>query len=259
MNGGKGKTSPWVYIGCGCGAAAIIGVVALIAILVFGARKAKEFEAAMKDPDVRREKVLNVLGGEIPEGYYPVVGMEIPFLFEMAMLSDQPPRDDGEMDHPIGDRGFIYIRSRPRKSRRQDVEDFFEGRTNDLDALRRANINLGRGEMVARGSFDLDTVGVRWITQTGGIEMGGSSSHGLTSVLLFQCPDDDSGTQRLGIWFGPKVASTAEASPEADAAQESEGYGVPHPAPSTGTADLTGTVGDENAIRAFVSHFAPCG
>jgi hypothetical protein len=267
MTDGKGRTSPWVYIGCGCGAAAILGVVALVAVLVFGARKAKEFEQAMNDPEVRREKVLDVLGGDIPEGYYPVMGMEIPFLFEMALLSDVPPGEDGELDGSMGEHGFIYMTMRARKGQREDVEDFFEGRTNDLDALRRSNIKLGRGEVIDRGSFDLDTFGVRWIAKRGSIEMGGSRSRGLTSALLFQCPDDTSGSQRLGIWFGPDEAAEAAPAPEASTAasaeanpaSESEAYGVPTLTPSTGATSLTGTVADEDALRAFVSHFEPCG
>jgi hypothetical protein len=232
----KGQTSPWVYVGCGCGAAAILGVAALVGLLVFGARKAQELGEELKDPGSRQERVISVLGGDIPEGYYPVIGMEVPFIMEMAMLGDQPPGEDGELDDPMGERGFIYMRTRARKSKREKLEDFFEGRTNDLDALRKSNINLGRGEMIDRGAFELEKFGVRWIAQRGEVSMGRGRSSGITSVILVECPNDTSAAQRIGIWFGPEPASAEEGA----------------------EADLTGTPADEEALRHFLGHFAPC-
>ncbi len=237
----KGKTSSWVYVAFGCGGLAILAVIALVALLIFGARKAKQFGEELQDPQARRQRVIKVLGGDIPEGYYPVIGMEIPVLMKMAMLTDEPPGEDGEVGD-LGERGFIYLRMRSRRSKRESLDDFFEGRTNDLEALRRSNINLGRGKLIDRGSFDLDTFGVRWIAQQGKVAMGnhrsrnGRQEQGLTAVALIECPNDQSSAQRLGIWFTP--------APETEEGAE---------------ADLTGTPADENALREFLGHFAPCG
>ncbi len=243
--GRKGNTSPWVYVALGCGGLAILAVAALIALLVFGARKAKQFGEDMQDPQARHERVVKVLGGDIPDGYYPVMGMEIPFLMEMAMLTDQPPDEDGDLDD-LGEGGFIYLRMRSRRSKREQLEDFFEGRTNDLEALRRSNINLGRGKLIDRGSLDLDTFKARWIAQRGEVIMGSGSGRqrrndggrieGITAVILVECPNDQSAAQRIGIWFAP----------EPETAEGTE-------------MDLTGTPADENALRGFLGHFAPCG
>ncbi len=231
----KGNTSSWVYVAFGCGAAAILVVVVLVGLLLYGARKAREFSEEMKDPQSRQQRVEKVLGGDIPDGYYPVVGVEIPFLVEMAMLSDQSPGESGEIED-IGERGFIYLRMRSRRSKRQQLEDFFEGRTDDLDALRRSNINLGRGELIDRGSFELDTFGVRWIAQQGEVVMGRGRSQGITAVVLVECPNDQSSAQRIGIWWTPEP-------------ERQEGAEI----------DLTGTPADESALREFLGHFAPCG
>src|SRR5262245_24119171 len=110
MNGQPKKTSPWVWVGVGCLGAVVLAVGAVIVLGMLGYRKAKQFEAELKDPQARTAKVQKILGtSHLPEGYYGVIGMSVPFVMDMAMLSDEEPdfRDGRQRHGGLGQRGFI--------------------------------------------------------------------------------------------------------------------------------------------------------
>ena len=101
MNAGRGQqgTSPWVFVGCGCGLAVLLIGLALGGLAYFGYQGAKQFEADMKDPAARTDRVLEILGAEdLPEGYHAVMGMSVPLVMDIAILSDREPGPEGEMD-----------------------------------------------------------------------------------------------------------------------------------------------------------------
>lgn len=233
------KTSPWVYVGCGCVAA----VVLVGALLVGGGflfyRKVKQWEAEIEDPAVRAEKVRQVLGyQEPPEGYYPLMGMTIPFVMEMAFLTDQPPSESGEVnDQKFRERGFLYFRMSSLFKER-DLEDYFEGRTDDPEALRHSNIHIDRGKVLGRGSMRVGDMDLRYVSQLGDMRFGSNwDQESLTTLLLVGCPDD--GRTRMGIWFSPGPLDAEETPPE--------------------ELNLTGTIADESRIRDFVSQLQLCG
>ena len=236
MNGEEKRTSPWVYVGFGCLAAVLLGVGAVVAIGYFGYRQVKQFESDMKDPRARTEKVQRALGAEsLPEGYYAVMSMSIPFVMDMAMLSDQPPDAQGT-SRGVGRRGFVYTSSIAPKDNHESVRDYFEGRGGEPEALRKQGVHVRRGEVLKRGTVDVAGQHLLYIAQRGQVNMGNSGGQqGITATILVECPSAD--RQRMGIWFGPD----------------------PDPALPADKLDLTGTPGDENALREFMGHFRLCG
>jgi hypothetical protein len=246
MNGQSKGTSPWVWVGIGCLGAVVLAVGAVLALGAFGYRKVKQLEAEIKDPQARTEKVRRILGTRhLPEGYHAVVGMSVPFVMDMAMLSDvEPDFREGRQPATLGRRGFIYLRTLSAGKDRQELRDYFEGRTDDADVLRRNNIRIGRrGEVLRRGALDMDAdTKVMYLAQRGELDMAASRAQGITTIMLLDCAAQDS-RQRFGIWFGPE--------PEALAGKGGAGE-------SLTAADLAGTPADEAAIREFMGHFGLC-
>ena len=235
MNGQEKRTSPWVYVGVGCLALVLLAVAAVATLGYFGYRQAKQFAADMKDPQARTQKVLEALGAdELPEGYHAVMSMSIPLVMDMAMLSDTPPDEHGRQHG--GKRGFVYVSSLAPAGKRDALRDYFEGRGGPPDELRQQGINLERGEVLKRGTLDLEGQHFMYLAQRGQMHMGGSGGGpGITTTLLLECPGSD--RQRMAFWFGPD----------------------PDPAVAPDKLDLTGTPGDEEALRAFMGHFRLCG
>jgi len=237
VNGQEKRTSPWVYVGVGCLALVLLAVAAVATLGYFGYRQVKQFEADMKDPQARTQKALEALGADaLPEGYHAVMSMSVPFVMDMAILSDEPPDADGR-SHGRGKRGFIYVSSMAPAGKREALRDYFEGRGGEPDELRQQGINLERGELLKRGAVDVEGQHLMYVAQRGSISTGhgGGGGHGITTTMLVECPGSD--RQRMAFWFGPD----------------------PDPAVAPDKLDLTGTPGDEEALRAFMGHFRLCG
>jgi len=246
MNGQPKRTSPWVWVGAGCLGAVVLAVGALAAVGFFGYRKVKQMETELKDPQARTAKVQKILGTQhLPEGYHAVVGMSVPFVMDMAMLSDvEPDFRDGRQHGALGERGFIYVRTLSAGNDREQLRDYFEGRTDDADVLRRNNIRLDRtGEVLRRGVIDMtDGAKLMYMAQRGQLDMAASRAQGITTVMLLDCKGDT--RQRFGIWFGPEPKAAGKPGAGKTAAAK---------------PDLTGTPADEGAIREFMDHFRLCG
>jgi hypothetical protein len=234
MNGERRKTSPWVYVAIGCGGALLLALVGLVGVGVLAYRKGKQLEADMKDPATRAAKVREVLGGEIPSGYYPVVALSVPFLMDMAMLADQPPDEKGTPSKRV-DGGFVYVSSIAMGEQQDELKRYFEGKTDDAEALRRANIHIDPEETIRRGAVDVPGQATLYLAQRGSFAMNDTRTRGLTTLIFVDCPQDT--RQRLGIWFGRD----------------------PAPEEPVEKVDWTGSVADEAALRDFVGHFKLCG
>jgi hypothetical protein len=235
MNG-KPKTSPWVYVGIGCTAVVVLIVAGVASVSFFGYRWAKRMEADMKDPAARESRVKQVLGCQsLPEGYHPMVSVSIPFVMEMAMLSDRDPDDEGRI-HGFEKRGFLYFQFLNMGSNEQELRDYFEGKTQDDSVLRRHHINvhMRSREQIKRGVIDMEDHRVMYLAQRGHLDMAEGRAEGVSSLLLIDCPQDS--RRRMAIWFGPDPDSKAPVA----------------------KADFSGTPADEAAIRGFVGHFQLC-
>jgi hypothetical protein len=238
------STSPWVWVAAGCGCAVLVGVLAIGGMGFFGYRWAKQVESGIKDPTQRQAKVLEVLGAErLPAGYYPVMGLSVPFVMEMAMLSDHELPAGEDLDHAgrevFGERGFIYTKMIQSGRDRQRIQDYFDGKTDDLDALRHTGMNLGRGEVLRKGTLTLPGAEARYVSQRSNVSFhSGAGARSITTTTMIDCPQDSK--MRLGIWFTPDPAPQAEEV-------------------SAGSADLAGTPADEAALAEFLGHFRFCG
>jgi len=231
----EGKAFPvWAWVGCGClGALGAIAVVAA-AIGFWAVQRARQFGEEIADPAARAEKVLSMLGAaEMPEGYDPIVAFSVPFLLDVAVLSDLPP-DEGGDPPEFAEHGFVYV-SYPAFGRDQrKIRDFFEGRRDDFDEIGHG-VGLDLRERLANGRISRRDDDVRWVSHRGtvDIEDAGESTEGLVALLYIDCGDS---RNRFGVWFGPD----------------------PDPAAAAGDLDLSGTVSDPQAIERFLSPIHPC-
>ena len=116
----------------------------------------------------------------------------------------------------------------------QELRDFFEGRSDDVEALRNSNINVDVDQMIGRGALQSGDMQLQYVTSRGDVSLEGQGSKGLVSVVLVDCEMDSK--QRLAVWFGPDPA------PEVSAEQ----------------LDLTGSVGDEARMQEFFGRFDLC-
>lgn len=201
MNGTAKRTSPWVYVGIGCGVIVLLGVVAVIGVGVFGYRKAKQMEAEMKDPAARTAKAREVLGGDIPDGYHPIFSLSLPFIMDMTLLGDRPPSEQGQPDRRL-EKGFVYFKSLSSGQQEDELKRYFEGKTDDAEVLRRGNIHINAEETIRRGTLEIPGQTTLYLAQRGTFAMKeGTTTNGLTTMMLIDCPQD--AKQRMGIWFGP--------------------------------------------------------
>ncbi len=230
------KTSPWVYVGIGCVVIVVLGIAAFAALGFFGYRWAKQLEADMKDPKARAAKTMEVLGCErLPDGYHPMVSVSIPFVMDMAMLSDEEPDEDGRVRR-FGRRGFLYFQFLNPRSDEQELRDYFEGKTNDDAVLRRngINIHVRSKEFIRRGVLPMKGYTLMYLAQRGGLDLTEGRTDGVNVLMLIDCPEDE--RMRMAIWFGPD----------------------PDPEAPLTKANFAGSPADEEALKAFMEHFAFC-
>ena len=133
-------------------------------------------------------------------------------------------------------RGLIFMSMRDIGGDREQLDDFFAGRTDDAAALRKNNIDIDLDERLGQGRIERATGPVLWVAHRGEMISGDHGQHeGLVTLLQVHCATDDK-RNRLGIWFGP----------EPDVAD-----GEPDEA-------LQGSIADPTEVAAFVDHFRFC-
>ncbi len=229
------KKFPWGCVLGGCATFVVLTIVVVGGLSYFGVKKAKQFAEDIKDPAARAGKVQEILGAdEFPDGYYPVIGISVPFIADFALLGDQPSHDDGEPDGPR-EKGFLFVSLISSEEQRREVEDFMEGRRSDTSFLKQQNIHFDVSDELGRGSFEQETQSISWIAYRGEIEISDSKSDGVTSVMVIGC-GGESKRIRMGVLFGPD----------------------PHPESEVSEFDPTGTPADEVALDAFMSHLRLC-
>ncbi len=229
----KKKTSPWLYVGLGCGGLLLLGILVIGGIAWFVARKVDAFEKGMKDPVVRKQEAQRLLGAQsFPEGYEAQMSLSVPLIMEMTLLM-------GEEGTPNVGNGFVYIHMLVEQASQElRVRDYVEGPNNTSPGSLVGNdFRLDVTETLGRGELPFEAHTVRYVSQRGTFTFsnsGGESVQGLSALALFQCKKGS--RMRLGVWF------------------------TPDPAPDTkaGAPELEGTPADKEAVRRFMSHFHPC-
>ncbi len=234
------KTSPWVYLGVGCGVAVLLGLIAISGFTYLVYRKGKEMTESFKDPKAREAKTREVLPyTELPAGYYPGGAMSIPFLMDFAVFTDREPTsgqgpDQGNFD----ERSFIFMNMRHLRDNREKMERYLRGEAPapEDSAWSKSNVNFDAKKVIRRGQVEVGGQTVLYQASQGeithkGAETGGISveqkKDGIVTMVLPECADD---RLRFGIWMGPPPAGD----------------------------DYTGTPADPAALQEFLGHFRLC-
>lgn len=263
------KTSPWVYVGCGCALLAVGMVTAIGACGMLGWREIQDLEATMNDPVVREQKVLEMLGADtLPEGLYAQFYLRIPFFLDLAMVSDIESEGFDSGHHPFTfDQQMLSVLDvRDFGGQRARFRQNLEDERVATDALDNIDTDLGfRGrEVLGRG--ELAFAGWTFVHQLvrGESSGPGRDRDGVAALGEVRCDEDD-GRLRMLIWFradeaAEEVADARDAAPDAGSDSGSAAGAATAsatPAGDRATVDL-GSPHSEDDIRRLLGSFAPC-
>lgn len=227
----------WTLMGCGCGGVMTVVLLVILGVTWFSYERSKSFERELGDPAARDRASRRILGySSLPEGYHPMGGFSVPFVMEMAMLSDREPTP-GETVKGAADafrrQGFVFMKTRVFGDRGAKLREYFEGRRKTSDFFHDVDLKFKLSQALGRGELDAGGAHVQWVAQRGTMKLGKSALDEVLTRLLIQCPDD--GHVRVGMWFAP----------------------APAPASASGAA-YDGTPADPDAIDRFLNHFHLC-
>jgi hypothetical protein len=233
----KQQRSPWLYVGIGCGALLLVGVFVVGVILVLTVSTVEEFQKDMADPAALSEKVKKTLGADtLPEGYFPIMSLNVPLVMETAILSTRPP--EGGAFKKEEERFFMYFHLKASSTNdMKDIRDYLEGRSDDTSALERNDIQVDTDKVIGHGALQFDGRRVLYLMQRGELrtnQSDGNEGPGLNSLLLIECPGQS--TVRIAIWTSPD----------------------PMPGAPLEELDLKGTPVHEETMKSFMSHLNPC-
>ncbi|HSR53744.1 MAG TPA: hypothetical protein VLV83_23205 [Acidobacteriota bacterium] len=250
----------------GCAVIALIGVVFFAALGIMGYQFVRDMEELTTNPEMRRERVLEMLGAEqVPEGYYAGFVVGIPIVGDIVGLTDSPPQEDGEPGEPR-ERAFFYFSLRFMGDDKQQMEDFFTGKTDELEALENVqiqgpiDIEFRRAEFIKLGQFEVNQYTAYYRVMRGGVELSRSRGDSLAATMWIRCPDDSRG--RFAAWVVPDPAALAAAgqpSSEADTSAASSSGPAGESSADAPQVDYQGTPNDEESLAAFMSQFNLCG
>lgn len=228
------KSNVLLYIGIGCAVIILLGGILLVGLSFLGVKKFKELEADIKNPG---PKALELLGtAELPAGYNAQLALPIPFVMDLVIISNGEPmtedRTDGDQD--MGTEGLFYFKLAWGGEKDQELQDYFDGKTDDPRALREANIDIDTQEIIKRGVLDLNGQTLNYVVQRGNVQTSGNTQEGLNALFLIHCDGDEK--MRFGIRYGED----------------------PNPDMPASDLDLTQTIADEDNLREFLGHFTFC-
>ncbi|HEY0514486.1 MAG TPA: hypothetical protein VGH73_21465 [Thermoanaerobaculia bacterium] len=232
----KKSSSPWLYVGLGCGAAVLLGLFAISGFTYFMYRQGKNFAEGFKNPKVREQRTREILPyKELPAGYYPAGAFSVPLLMDFTVLSDRPPTGD-RPEQGFDQRTFVFMNMRHLRNNREKMERFLRGEAPaPEDSSWKSNVNFKPKELIGRGTIKLGDMAVLYAANRGEVShKGGETREGIVTMVLPECPDD---RLRFGLWVGPD----------------------PQAATPVAAANYSGTPADPQAIRDFLDHFQLCG
>jgi hypothetical protein len=230
----KKQTSPWVYVGCGCAILVALVMIAGIGFFWMVRQQARSFKQGFTEPKVREQKTREVLPyRELPAGYHPLGSFSIPFIMDMAMLSDEEPKV-GRFGK-FRDRGFMYMRMRVGRAPTSEERKrrILDGNDTEAPWMRYSNWRQGNQEHLRSGELDAGGARLDYTASRGDINVNNQRHQGVSVFMLIECPDHH---LRLGVWFAPD----------------------PAPSQPAEHVDFSGTPADPKAISDFANHFQFC-
>lgn len=243
-NGGPRTLS---FLGCGC-ALVVLGIsLVVVGFTWFTYRQAKSLAEGITDPEKRAAKTREILHyEELPEGYHPVGGFTIPWLFKTAILSDKgkieaveraPGQDDAKADL-FDRRGFLFVETAGFRGNDSEIRDYFSNPSESGDAPTdfstqggdvNLNVQFDVREVLGRGQVPIPRGEALYVARRGRLEVEDKEIEGLSTLIYLDCAHD--GRIRFGLWFTPE--------------------------PEDAT-DLAGTPADPAALEGFLGHFGMC-
>ena len=209
------ETSPWVWIGTGCGGCIVLLVLVVVGAGYFGFRALTGFRDALIDPEIRTERVLEILGAsELPEGYRAQMFLSIPFTAELAVIGDgeEPDFSDGRSfdqsflsGDSIGGHFLVYVRFRRMELDDDDLRHIVLGEENASDVQIQLGYRFLAEEEVDAGSFEIEGGRVDFRILRGALSSRGDDQSGVMAAMAIRC-DDARGSgaargSRAAGWF----------------------------------------------------------
>jgi hypothetical protein len=234
------QTSPWAYVGIGCGVAVLLALIAIVGFTYMAYRAGKEMTQGFRDPKTREAKTRQVLPyTTLPAGYYAGGAVSIPFLMDFTVLTDQEPTaGQGPDQGNFKDHSFIFMNMRHLRNNKEKMERYLRGEAPAPEdgSWSKSNVDFHAKELIKRGQLELGGKTVLYQASRGDISHKGGNIHdAVVTMVLPECGDD---RLRFGVWIGPGPAGSAD-----------------KPVAQT---DYTGTPADPAALQDFLGHFQLC-
>ena len=210
----------WILGGC---VVLVIGVAVIVGGAAWWAqRKIGTMVEQQTNPKFRDQNAKEMLGAStLPPGYFAGVNISVGIV-RTARLTDKADADGFDK------RGFVYndsIRSSTSK-----VDDYLAGKSgNVLDDI---GTRVRSDETLRDAVLDVNGQQVHYYVRRGEVSESNTAVPALLTLFTFKCPD---GRDRWAVWFQRE-----------------------DPATPTAEIDVAGSVGDEKAIRDFLSYFNVC-
>ena len=228
--GPRGSTS-----GGACGAIVVLAGIGLAAIAFIGLRSIGNIKESLDDPAKRAAEVDRILGvDELPAGYAPAIGVNVPLVLDIGMIADSAP--DGRAESKPT-RGFLFVRLRRWMTWSDDVERIFEGRGHPSRVptdWHESDIRVTTGKQIGEGFVMVRGREIPYSTHRGELQVDRSTLRGILAVIVVKC--DAGQSPGLGAWLVPD----------------------PDPLVPVDALDLAGTPADPDALASFLTRFDLC-
>ena len=203
------ETSPWVWIATGCGGCVVLVVLAVVGAGYFGFRALSGFRDSLMDPEIRTDRVLEILGAsELPEGYRAQMFFRIPFTGEMAVIGDGevPDFSDGRSfdqsflsGDSIGGHFLAYVHLRRIELDDDDLRHIALGEETASDVQIQLGYRFLFEEELDAGDFEIQSGRIDFRIFRGALSSSGDDRSGVIAAMAIRC-DEHRGSSAAG-WF----------------------------------------------------------